>query len=162
MLPWVRKFWEELSPEDKEEVSQQSVIICKHIQDRYVRNTAVDVARKLSSKFPKLGDDVNRALDAIEDCSDGVQPLSDTKFIVNYFQQLAAKAKKVTTWATPKPAPKEGGRRFLVNNGFHGQIAVNLLKEDDKNYFFEYVKDGEVVFTDWKLKKNSPRVIREL
>ena len=161
MLPWIRCFWSGLSVEDKQELSQQSVVICSRIRDPYAIKTGVELIRGIIKKFPAIGTDVSGALEAIDSCPDHVQPVSDIELLAGYFQQFASKAKK-TAWAAPVKAVQSGCRRFLTNNGCHGQIAVNLVSEDDKNYVFEYVKDGEVIFSDWKLKKSSPRVIREL
>ena len=163
MLPWIRNFWNNLSQEDKDNVARQSVIICKHIMDNPVRDVAVRTARQLVAAYPFLSPDVDKMLDAVDDCSDRLQPLSDMEGIQSYFQQFAIKAKKLASWVEPVIVPvSEGGRKFLVNNGVHGQITVKLLNEDNSNYWFEYTRDGELIFTDWKLKKNSPRIIREL
>lgn len=156
MTPWVRKFWESLSEDDKRTIARGARVICNAATIDTGRDICRSKVEELSRQFRTIAEDMSAFLNDESFTDSDIVPYSQIEFLTAYFAPFAE------LYPDDFTAPVSTRRKFLVRNGFHGDIVCELASETAGSYFFDYIKDGIEVFKDWRVLKSSGRVLKEV
>lgn len=167
MAPWVEVFWNSLNEGEQKELSKISRIICQTASIDSARNACYEKIVELCKRYNQIAHHCDAIISNRDFMQTSLIPCSDIQFITTYFGQFKdAYPNELEDWAQEKSNNHQnnttGRRRFLVRNGYHGDIIVELVRETTGSYYFDYIKDGDVVFENWRVLKNSGRVIKEI
>lgn len=166
MNSWIERSWNSCTEAEQQEIARTSRIICRTVKIDTARSICQDKIRELAQKY----DFIRHAcqVSVIDDphfADENLVPYSTISFVQSYFSPFTEFfPEEETSWGTAetKVPGVSDRRRFLVRNGYHGDIIVTLSRETGGSYYFDYIKDGEVVFQDWKVLKNSKRILEEI
>lgn len=160
MFPHVKRVWDSYSEDDKREISRISQIICRTVNNNTTRKICQEKIQELCAKYGVIRHDCGKIANDPTFSDEVVSPKSEIQFVKGYFLQFVEASPDSVDGE--QPVKFSTVRRFLVRNGYHGDIVVELSRETPGSYYFNYIKDGEVIFEDWRVLKNSGRVLEEL
>lgn len=165
----VRAFWETLSEEDKKELARRSRIICRTVETSSTRRVCLENIQFLANKYSQIKHCCYPIIQNPDFADETITLSSDIQVIKSYFSQFCDAVSDVSDseqsnseTASPTSFRTSGKRVFLVHNSFHGDIVCQLANETGGSYYFDYVKGGEIIFQNWRVLKNSNRVIKEI
>ena len=166
MVAHIRGFWETLSEEDKKELARRSRIICKTVEIDSTRRVCLENVQFLVNKHPQIKHSCYPIIQDSGFADEAIIPFSDIQVIKSYFSQFCDAVDDISDSEQSNSeivSSRTSGRRmFLVHNSFHGDIVCQLANETGGSYYFDYVKGEEVIFQNWRVLKNSNRVIKEI
>lgn len=167
MMPWVEKFWNNLTEEDKQSITHESEIIVKYIKSDSTRHIALDALRRLVDKYDVIHSDCVRLLEDIENVPENIIPMSDIDAVFSYFVPFAKENTSTIAWGEPEVAEQKQesvpeGSVFILTNDYYGELQGELIRETAASYYFKCFKNGEVVMESWRVSKNSPRIHKSI
>lgn len=157
MLPWVRAYWETLTIEERQAVVNHSQAIQDAATLDGTRSACKAALGQLCKDFPWFNNDCSNTLDTVEYGEDVYITEHDRDFLINYFSQFS---KQFAGEATRKSHNKL--RAFRVHNDFYGDMVSQLIYETETSYFLRCYRGNKVVLENWRLAKNSPRILEEI
>lgn len=167
MMPWVRKFWNNLTEEDKQSVAHESEIIVKYIKSDSTRHIALEALRRLIDKYEVIRHDCVRLLEDIESVQENIIPMSDIDAVLSYFIPFAKESTPTVGWGESKVEEQKQeqvpeGTVFILTNDYYGELQGEVVRETASSYYFKCFKNGEVVMESWRVGKNSPRIQKSI
>lgn len=170
MMPWVQKYWDTLSEEDRSFIKKQADVVTKHVNQPNLIRSAVTAVGEVLKKFPWFEADLQEAYGVIAHTSFNIVYYSEMDFLNQYFQQFLSaqtKSRKIvvtTTVVEPikevKVFPVRVGSKLLVHNETYGDIVVTVVAITNSSYIILYKKDGKVLIRNWRVPKTSDRILK--
>lgn len=170
MMPWVQKYWDTLSEEDRAFIKKQASVVTKYVNQPNLIRSAVTAVGEVLRKFPWFEADLQEAYGVVAHTSFNTVYYSEMDFLNQYFQQFLSvqtkSRKAVVNPAVVEPIkevkifPVRVGSKLLVHNETYGDIVVTVAAITNSSYIVLYKKDGKVLIRNWRIPKTSDRILK--